>query len=98
MPLPATNNVVSVTNTYTARVNDTVILCDMTIGGYQVTLPAPATVPGKQFMILKTDATANAITIAGASGNINGSASKNTSTQYDGWTVVSDGSNYFILK
>lgn len=97
MPLPATNNVASISTGYTARVTDTAIICDCNAAGFQVTLPAASIVPGKQFSILKVDATVNVLVLATASGNINGAASQNTNTQYTGWTVISDGTNYFIL-
>lgn len=97
MPLKRTQNVVSVSNSYTAKLSDDVIICDCSGAGFQVTLPAAASVPGKTYSVLKVDATVNVLVIAAASGNINGSASKNTGTQFAGWTVTSDSANYFIL-
>lgn len=48
--------------------------------------------------VMKTDSTANTVTINGSGININGLATKVLSTQYDSVTLQYDGANWVILK
>lgn len=52
----------------------------------------------KTVTIMKTDSSANTVTIDGYGVNINGSATKVLSTQYDSVTLQYDGTNWVILK
>lgn len=52
----------------------------------------------KVITIMKTDSSANTVTIDGYGVNINGSATKVLSTQYDSVTLQYDGTNWVILK
>jgi hypothetical protein len=79
---------------YVVAATDTYILATASIIPIVITLPAPATVT-HPIHIKKTDATANTVTISGAT--IDGIASVILSTQYDAVTLVSDGSVYWLF-
>lgn len=77
---------------------DTVVLADATAEAVTLTLPAAGDVIGKQVVVKKIDASANAVTIDGSgSETIDGAATKATSTQWASYTLASDGTGWFIL-
>lgn len=88
---------VTKTGAYAVTKIDATILADTTSAGFTVQLPSAASVPSQIFSVKKISSDGNTLTLNSASGNIDGSASKTTTTQYAGWTVQSDGSNYFII-
>lgn len=76
---------------------NTVILVDATGGAIQVDLPALADVPGRVYHVKKTDASANAVTVAGASGDtIDGAATAVILIQYESLMVVAGPSEWGI--
>lgn len=76
---------------YTVRV-------DATGAPRTITLPAAAGVTRRIYTIIKSDVSANTVTIDGnASETINGALTKVISTQYAGCTIQCDGSNWFII-
>lgn len=78
---------------------DSVVLVDATSGAKTITLPGAASVSGKQLKVKKTDASANAVTVAPASGQkIDGAASYSLSAQNKYCCLVSDGTNWFIVS
>jgi hypothetical protein len=80
----------SVTAAYTALEGDCFILGDATAGAFAVTLPAVTAVrEGKKYIVRKTDATANNVTITSAS-TINNNAALNA--QWMTRTYINDGS------
>lgn len=91
-------NVVSVSTTYTATLQDDVILCDGTSGGFTVNAPAVATCPGKSYWLKKIDAASTNITfdpsgseqVEGASTHVNG-------MQNDCYHYVNDGTAWYII-
>lgn len=85
--------VTSKTAAYTADLDDEAIYCDATSAGFTVTLPDASLCAGKSFFVMKTDSSANAITI---SPNANG-ASQTLDTQYTGLLVESNGTAYYII-
>lgn len=91
-------NVSTKTAAYTIEQGDKIILGNATGGPFTVTLPPAAQYEGKQFIIKKTDASANAVTIDGnGSETIDGALTVALSTQYESRTVVSNGSNWSII-
>ncbi|MDB4442331.1 hypothetical protein N9219_02810 [bacterium] len=71
-------------------------LCDCTSNAITVNLPAASA--GQRFEIKKIDATANAVTIDGnGSETIDGALTKVITAQYESVTLVSDGTNWFIV-
>lgn len=83
------------TGAYTIAVTDAVILADASAGAFTLTLPAAATAgSGKKFLIIKTDASLNAVTIDGnGAETIDGQVSLMLISQYQTLTVVGDGSS-----
>lgn len=71
-------------------------LVDASGGAVTVTLPSPTT--DMQVAVKKTDSSSNTVTIATpGSETIDGDSSRTLDTQYVSRTIVSDGTNYFIL-
>lgn len=71
---------------------------DTTGGNVTITLPDAAEVtPDTPFTVKRTTAGANSLTVATGGGNIDGAATKSMPTQYDKFTFVSDGTNYWIV-
>ena len=100
----ATNNlfreqkVVNSAVTYVVLDDDVIINITDTTAPRTVTLPAPsATNTGKFFVVKDTSggASSNNITVAGASGNIDGAANYTIDANYGSAVFYSDGSNYF---
>lgn len=84
---------VAKTADYPATEDDEVIDCDATSGAVTITLPAVATTRvGKRYLIMKSDAGANAV-IADGNGaeTLNGVATKQTTTQYSGIECINTG-------
>lgn len=72
----------------------------ITGGGDTVTLPSAVTAGAGSTFVVKDQsggAAANNITVATSGGNIDGVATKVITTNYGSYTVVSDGTNYFII-
>lgn len=77
---------------------ETLFDMDATAGAKTVLLPAAATVTGKIYIIKKTDATANTVTVDGAaSETIDGSLTKVLDKRYDFIHVVSNGTNWDMI-
>lgn len=65
---------------------------DATAGAKTVTLPAPATYPGRVISVSKSDSSGNAVTVGSASGSVLGVTS--LGAQYAAATYVSNGTNW----
>lgn len=90
--------VVTKTAAYIATATDGLILCDATAAGFTVTLPAVSGLTGKRYTILKTDVTANVVTLQGhAAENINGANTQTLSAQYKSYTIEGDGTQWWIV-
>ncbi len=86
------------TGAYTALMSDFIIRVNPTGAGFTVTLPtASATTKDKQFIIKNVSASTNTITIAPATGTINGAASVTNTTAYGTTRVVNDGSAWWTI-
>lgn len=81
----------SKTTTYTA-VDGDYVLADATSAAFTVTLPTPTA--GRRIGIKKTDSSANAVTVASTSGNIDGSATRTLTVQYQAQVYIADGTNW----
>jgi len=88
------------TTTYAILTTDSAVLTDATSGSFTVTLPTAVGVAGKTYTIKRTDQTlANAVTIATTSSQtIDGATTRKLCTQYEQFTIVSDGSNWQVLS
>jgi len=90
--------VVTKTGAYLASANDYVILVNANSGSVTITLPAVASVPGREYIIKKIDSSANSVIIqANASELIDGQNSVTTTLQYQSYTIVSDGTQWDII-
>lgn len=90
-------NVISKNSVYTA-VNGDVILADATTAGFTINLPVASLNQNGRIDAIKTDSTANVVTIDGdAAETINGSTTQTLTAQYDSFTLVCDGFNWFII-
>lgn len=86
--------VVTVSSNYNASANS-IVLADASGGAITVTLPSPQA--DAIVSVKKIDSSGNAVTIDGAGANIDGSASIQITTQYDSYTLVSDGTNWWVI-
>lgn len=86
------------TSTYAVVDDDYLILCDASSNAITVALPSASSKEGRELTIKKVDATGNAVTIDGdASENIDGSSSASISSQYESVTLISNGSDWYII-
>lgn len=94
------NNTSTQTTTYAIAGDDDLVLTDATSAGFTVTLPTAVGRKGKQFTIKRVDQTlANAVTIATTSSQtIDGSTTRKLMTQYEFYTVQSDGANWYVTN
>lgn len=91
--------VVSKTANYTATTSDNVVLCDATGAAFTIILPTAVGNTGKNLIIVKTDSTANIVTIDGnASETIDGSLTVICEVQYERISIVSNGTNWNIVS
>ncbi len=83
---------------YTITAADGLVVADASGGAFTVTLPAAADFTGRVYRIKKIDSSANAVTIDGnGSETIDGATTAVLSTQYEAITVVSDGTEWWVL-
>lgn len=95
---PARKPVVTVTAAYTATEGDMVIRVDATSAPVTVSLPPAASVKGLTLFVKKLDASANAVTVdADASETIDGATTAATTTQYDVFRLLSNGTSWDLL-
>ena len=81
-----------------APANETVVMADASSGNIEVDLPDATTVPDRVYYVKKKDSSSNTVTITSTfSQTIDGAATKVITQQYVSVTVVSDGSNWYIL-
>lgn len=85
---------ITVTADYDVQLTDSVILVD---GDITVTLPSVRKVGSKRITVKVINAGGGTRTVDGNDGNIDGSSTVTTTTQYMTWDFVSDGTNYFII-
>jgi hypothetical protein len=98
-----TDGVATDVETFTATsdtldAKNNVALCDCTSNNITINLPAASTASGLQYHIKKIDSTSNTVTVDGnGAETIDGATTATLTTQYESITVVSDGSNWFII-
>lgn len=82
------------TTTYTVPDNVFHTRADATSGAFTVTIPSALTTAGRQILITKIDASANAITVAAAgTDTIQGSATISLAAQWNKALLISNGNN-----
>ncbi len=86
------------TASYSILLTDNVILADSTAAPITLTLPSPASAPGRVFFVKKIDSSANAVSMIVSGGaNIDYLASQSTTVQGYAWTLICDGSQYWLF-
>jgi hypothetical protein len=94
----ATFSTATKTSNYTITGTDVVIFGDATSGNVTITLPTASANSGYRFYIKRIDASGNTLSIArSGSDTIDGQTSVNIAAQYDSYTIVSNGSLWFII-
>lgn len=84
--------------TYSVLPADGLVNLDATAAAFTATLPSAVANPGMVVRVIKVDSSANAITIATTGGQtINGASTLALAAQWDGKTLISDGSNWIAL-
>lgn len=84
------------TAAYALTTADRIILADTTLGAFALTLPAPSGATGMPFQV-KQKAGNNALTVATASGTIDGVGTFVFPGVNSAYTFISDGSNYYVF-
>ena len=88
-------NVVTKNTNYTAS-NGDCVLADASSGAITITLPSPSS--NAIVNVKKIDSSTNAVTVEpNGSETIDGSSSKTIDTQYESYTFISDGTNWYII-
>lgn len=88
-------NVITKTSNYTAS-NGDCVLANASSGAITITLPSPSS--NAIVNVKKIDSSTNAVTVEpNGSETINGSSSKTIDTQYESYTFISDGTNWYII-
>ena len=88
-------NVVTKASDYAASSGD-YVLVDASSGNITITLPEPS--KATQVDVKKIDSSTNAVTVEpNGSETIDGSSSKTIDTQYESYTFISDGTNWYII-
>ena len=83
---------------YTLTVNDDIVLFDTGATTRTATLPAASVVIGKIYHVKKIDAGIGFVTIDGnASETIDGDLTPDITAQYESFSIVSDGSNWYVI-
>jgi len=91
-------NVSSKSSSDTVLATDAILLADATSGAVTLTLPAASAVSGRVYNFKKIDSSSNNVTIArDGSDTIDGATSFVLDSQYEAITLVSNGSNWFII-
>lgn len=86
------------TGNYTVQLSDNVLLGNAIGGAIQFQLPTAASAVGQVFFVKKIDASGNAVSIkAFGSELIDGFNTQSTSTQWETFTIVSNGTSWYIL-
>jgi hypothetical protein len=73
------------------------IICNTTDGNVVVNLPNATESKGKKYYFIKT-ANPHVVTISGGSYNINGSSATTINSLYGSKTIISDGSQWYIIS
>jgi hypothetical protein len=83
---------------YVATLTDDVILVDATSASVTITLPTTASALGRTYFIKKIDSSANSMVIQPNGAEvIDNATSKSSVIQYESFTIVSDGTKWWIL-
>lgn len=92
------SGIATITSTTTLNSTHSTVLVNAATGPVTINLPTAATTTGRQYVIKKIDASANAVTIdPSGTETVDGAATRSISTQYQVVTVQSNGSAWWVL-
>jgi hypothetical protein len=89
-------SVVYTAGTHTITNGYELIICNTTDGNVTVNLPNATESKGKKYYFIKT-ANPHVVTISGGAYNINGSSATTINSLYGSKTIISDGSQWYII-
>lgn len=88
----------TLTSSDTLGYDDYFVMCNAAGGAITVSLPAAASWSGMAYLVKKTDASGNLVTIdPNGSETIDGQSTLTIEVQYAAYWIVSDGSEWFII-
>lgn len=97
--VPSSYPITEKTGAYTASAADTTIICNATGGSFVITLPTAIGIGGKIYVIKKTDASANTVTVDGnASETIDVALTKVITKRHEFIMIQSDNANWQIIS
>lgn len=83
---------------FSVQIDDLVIFADTSSGPVEISLPSAVTAANRQYIIKdKGSARTNNVTVSAAVGNVDGFASVSIVNSYAFFSLVSDGSNYWVV-
>lgn len=93
------DKLLAITATHTVGTTPaTVFDCDATGGAFTVTLPSAVGLTDRVYTFVKTDVSANAVTVDGAGSElINGAATSVLASQYDALRIISNGTKWLKI-
>jgi hypothetical protein len=98
IPMAEAIAVVAKTGAYTMTSADGLVVADASGGAFTVTLPTAVGLAGRVYRVKKIDSSSNAVTIDGAgSETIDDATTATIATQYEAITVISDGTEWWVL-
>lgn len=88
----------TVTTSGNVQSGDYLLICDATAGSITITLPPAALVPGRIYAFKRINSGANAVIVDGyAAETIDGNLTHTLTPQWNGVTIMSNGTAWFIL-
>lgn len=90
--------IVAKSGAYTLTAEDGLVIADASGGTFTLTLPTAVGITGRVYRVKKIDATANVVTVdANGAETIDGAVTATLTIQYEAITVVSDGTEWWVL-
>jgi hypothetical protein len=89
---------VAKSSAYTVAASDVLVIADASGGAFTITLPTAVGIDGKVYRVKKIDSSSNTVTVdADGSETIDGGTTATIATQYEAITIVSDGTEWWVL-
>lgn len=96
---PNTQTVPVKYNSNTLLSNEDVVEADCTLNNLNFTVPDATTNSGKEFTVIKVDSSSHSFSLITVGGQtISGSSTKTVDTQWAGYKVKSNGTNYTVTS
>lgn len=91
-------NIMTYSTSMGVSTSQNVLLMNCASGAITLTMPVPSSAAGRIWFIKKVDATANALTLIVSGGaNIDSASSQSTTVQNYAWTIICDGTQYWLF-